>query len=72
MADYFRDHFRAQERPVSLCELVGLNPKPVHGYAGCKSWDETRDQARARCDYAAAAVASEETWRHQLSVGCHA
>ena len=71
MVDYVPDEFRAQEEPVTLRELAGLNPSPNAGCNKCGSWAEKRQQARARNDYAAAAVASEEMWRHQLRARCY-
>jgi hypothetical protein len=60
VADSYRHRSRAQEEPVTLGELAGLNPDPTPGCNKCLSWAEKRKQARARRDYAAAAVASEE------------
>ncbi|MFE6687632.1 hypothetical protein ACFVFQ_14245 [Streptomyces sp. NPDC057743] len=67
---YIPDEFRAQEEPVTLRELPGLDPNPTPDCNKCRSWDEKRKQARAHGDYAAAAVASEEMWRHQLRARC--
>jgi hypothetical protein len=70
MGDYYGDQMRAQEDPVTLGELVGLNPKPRPGCAKCQSWNNKRRQARAHDDYAAAAAASETMWKHQLRGRC--